>query len=94
MKRLISLLLALFITIGINPVFNNVFATNTVDFEDVEVKDAFAILSLINVFPDSEAGESAFTKPVSRIEFATYATENLQHMLQHLWVLMFMIPQM
>ena len=73
MKRLISLLLALFITIGINPVFNNVFATNTIDFEDVEVKDAFAILSLINVFPDSEAGESAFTKPVSRIEFATYA---------------------
>lgn len=68
MKRIISLLLILIITVGIMPAFNNVYAK-----ENAKLKDAYEILSYINVLPTMDIEGVAFSKPVSRIEFATYA---------------------
>jgi len=69
MKRLVSLLLVLFITAGIVPASNGVFAAEN----DLMLKDAFEVLSHINVLQKLEADDAVLNKPVSRIEFATYA---------------------
>jgi len=69
MKKLISLLLVLFITAGIIPKTAGVFAAE----DDSQIKDALGVLSLINVIQRLETDDEALTKPVSRIEFATYA---------------------